>query len=109
MEAEGRVQAAQPAPRTATGSAVPAAVTRQLDHRGTAGKSTAALAEATAPPLSKRRPTASKAPTAPSTAVLKSLTGSTGGGGMGAFLPVFLIATLVIVSAIGIFHRRRST
>ncbi len=91
------------------GNALPTTVAEQLDHHGAAGKSTAALAQATAPPVSKRRPSNSKPPAAPSTAVLKALTGSTGGGGMGAFLPVFLIGTLIIVSAIGILHRRRST
>jgi hypothetical protein len=84
------------------------AVTKKLDRSGKAGKSAAALAQATAPILTKQKPRASKPPTAASTQVLNSLEGSAGGGGMGAVLPIFLIASLVLVSAAGIFHRRRT-
>jgi hypothetical protein len=84
------------------------AVTKKLDHSGKAGKSAAALAQATAPIVTKQKPHASKPPVAASTQVLNSLEGSAGGGGMGAFLPIFLIASLVLVSAAGIFHRRRT-
>jgi hypothetical protein len=83
------------------------AVTKKLDHGGKAGQSAAALADATAPVVTKRKPVTSKPPTAATTQVLKALEGSAGGGGMGAFLPVFLIVTLVLISAIGIFYRRR--
>jgi hypothetical protein len=85
------------------------AVTKKLDRSGKAGQSAAALADATAPVVSKQKPAASKPPAAPSTQVVKALEGSAGGGGMGAFLPIFLIASLVLVSAFGIFHRRRPT
>jgi hypothetical protein len=83
-------------------------VTKKLDRSGKAGKSAAALAEATAPIVTRQKPHASKPPAAASTQVLNSLEGSAGGGGMGAFLPIFLIASLVLVSAVGIFHRRRT-
>jgi hypothetical protein len=83
------------------------AVTKKLDRSGKAGQSAAALAHATAPVVTKRKPAASKPPAAASTQVLKALEGSAGGGGMGAFLPIFLIASLVLVSAVGIFYRRR--
>ena len=85
------------------------AVARKLNRSGKAGKSAVALARATAPLVTKQKPHASKPPTAASTQVLNSLEGSAGGGGMGAFLPIFLIASLVLVSAVGIFHRRRTT
>jgi hypothetical protein len=84
------------------------AVTKKLNRSGKAGKSAAALAQATAPIVTKQKPHASKPPAAASTQVLNSLEGSAGGGGMGAFLPIFLIASLVLVSAVGIFHRRRT-
>jgi hypothetical protein len=84
------------------------AVTKKLDRSGKAGKSAAALAQATAPIVTKQKPRASKPPAAASTQVLNSLEGSAGGGGMGAVLPIFLIASLVLVSAAGIFHRRRT-
>jgi hypothetical protein len=84
------------------------AVTKKLDRSGKAGKSAAGLAQATAPIVTKQKPRASKPPAAASTQVLNSLEGSAGGGGMGAFLPIFLIASLVLVSAVGIFHRRRA-
>jgi hypothetical protein len=85
------------------------AVTRKLNRSGKAGKSAAALAKATAPIVTKQKLHASKPPAAASTQVLSSLEGSTGGGGMGAFLPIFLIASLVLVSIVGILHRRRTT
>lgn len=91
-------------PATLSGS-----VTRQLDHSGKAGKSAVALAQATAPVVSRKRHAASKPPTGATTAVVKSLEGSAGGGGMGALLPIFLIASLVLLSALGIFTRRRTT
>jgi hypothetical protein len=67
------------------------------------------LAQATAPIVSKKRHVARTPPTAATTAVIKSLEGSAGGGGMGAVLPIFLIASLVLLSGLGIFTRRRST
>jgi hypothetical protein len=84
-------------------------VTKKLDRSGKAGKSAAALAKATAPIVTKKKLHASKPPAAASTQVLNSLEGSAGGGGMGAFLPIFLIASLVLVSVAGILHRRRTT
>jgi hypothetical protein len=84
-------------------------VTKKLDRSGSAGKAAVGLANATAPVVSKHKPAVSKPPAAASTQVLKTLAGSAGGGGMGAFLPIFLIASLVLVSGFGIFHRRRAT
>ena len=89
------------------GSAVPVTVTRKLDHSGPAGKSAVVLAQSTAPVVRRKRPpTRTRAVQAPAAAVLRSLAGSAGGGGTGAVLPVFLIGTLVVLSAIGILRRR---
>lgn len=85
------------------------AVTRKLDRSGRAGQSAAALADATAPVVTRQKPARSRPPAAASTQVLKALEGSAGGGGMGAFLPIFLIASLVLISALGLFLRRRTT
>lgn len=85
------------------------AVTKKLNRSGRAGRSAVALADATAPVVTTQKPRGGKPPAAATTQVLKALEGSAGGGGMGAFLPIFLIASLVLVSAFGIFHRRRST
>ncbi len=90
----------------ASSSVIPNSVVKKLDHSGSAGRAAVALAEATssAPVRSRPRKAASAAP---ATSVVRALTGSTGGGGLGAFLPVLLIGLLVIVSALGIFQRRR--
>jgi hypothetical protein len=92
-------------------TALPSAVAKKLNRSGSAGQAAAALAEATASPSSSvaPKPAASKPPAAPTSQVLKTLGGSTGAGGLGAFLPVLLIAALIIVSGIGIFQRRRRT
>jgi len=91
---------------------IPTAVVKKLVHSGSAGRAAAAVAEATssAPvtPTVKSKPR-KVSPAAPATSVVRALTGSTGGGGLGAFLPVLLIGLLVIVSAVGIFQRRRPT
>ncbi len=102
----GATGGAVPAPSTAT---LPAPVTRTLEHNGQTGKSAVALAQATAPVVTKQKPVTPKLPTPPTDAVLRSLEGSAGGGGMGAFLPIFLVATLVLLSAAGILTRRRKT
>ena len=88
-------------------SALPAPVVKRLDHAGSAGQGAAALALATAPVLSRHKPVASGPPAAPGAAVLGSLTGVSGAGGMGVFLPLFLAVTLVAVTAAGIARRRR--
>lgn len=96
---------------SASGEAViPTAVVKRLYHEGNAGKAAAALAEATAQaPASSGKPATPQSPKAPATSVIDALSGSTGGGGLGTLLPVLLIAALVIVSAVGLFQRRRST
>ena len=92
---------------TSAQSALPAPVVKRLDHAGSAGQGAAALALATAPVLSRHKPVASGPPAAPGAAVLGSLTGVSGAGGMGVFLPLFLAVTLVAVTAAGIARRRR--
>ncbi len=90
----------------ASSSAIPNSVVKKLEHSGSAGKAAIALAEATSSAPAKSRPRKSS-PAAPATSVVRALTGSTGGGGLGAFLPVLLIGLLVVLSAVGIFQRRR--
>jgi hypothetical protein len=106
-------------------STIPNAVAKQLDESGSNGQAAAAVAEATAtPPVTKhrvRKPgkaaspaqptgvTTAKKARSPTASVLKALSGSTGGGGLGGFLPVLLVAALIFLSAAGIFHRRGTT
>jgi hypothetical protein len=90
----------------ASNSAIPNSVVKKLDHSGSAGRAAIAFAEATSSAPVKSKPRKSS-PAAPVTSVVRALTGSTGGGGLGAFLPVLLIGLLVIVSAFGIFQRWR--
>jgi hypothetical protein len=93
----------------ATPPKLPTPVVKELIHAGNAGKNAEAVAQATVSPPVRTKP--ARVPTPPSSTagqLVKTLGGSTGGG-FGEFLPVFLIAILVIVSALGILGRRKAT
>lgn len=88
---------------------LPTPVVKQLSHAGSAGKNAEAVAQATVSPPARTKPArVLKPPSSTAGQLIKTLGGSTGGG-FGGFLPVVLIAILVIVSALGIFSRRKAT
>ena len=92
-------------------SSIPSSVSNKLDRDGNSGKQADTLARATSQASGSKqraRPAVQAAPSAPSRQVLDALEGSTGGGGLGVLLPVILIGSLVIVSAVGLLRRRRS-
>jgi hypothetical protein len=91
-------------------SSIPTSVSRKLDRDGSNGKHADALAKATGESLSSghARPAVRAAAPPPSRQVLAALDGSSGGGGLGVLLPVILIGSLVIVSAVGLLRRHRS-
>jgi hypothetical protein len=92
-------------------SVLSASVIRKLSHAGGDGKASLAIAEATSPPPSGTGPKAATRERPASTAaqLVKTLGGSTGGGGFGALLPVFLITVLVAASAVRFFRHRRTS
>jgi hypothetical protein len=103
---------AEPGYPAASGrSALPARVVKQLNRAGRQGQHASATAEATAPPPVRARPTPplGKRPAPTAGQLLKMLGDPAGNGGFDAFLPVFLIVVLVIVSAVGALKRRRTS
>jgi hypothetical protein len=96
-------------PTGASGAILPQHVITLLNRAGNSGKAATAIIEATAPTAGRANPAPgpAKRPASTASQLVKTLGGSTGGGGFGAFLPTLLIAILVIVSAAGIFSRRR--
>jgi hypothetical protein len=103
--------------------AVPSSTQRALAAQGADGRAAAALAAATAPSnphrgagtasgrgLSSSVSSVSRATsTSPVSAIFKALTGSSSSGGLGALLPIILIACLLGFSALAIVRRRRTT
>jgi hypothetical protein len=92
---------------------IPAAVVKQLNHAGTAGKATAALDQATASTVPRARhhvrrakPNINGPTSAAASQVIKAVTGSSGGGGLGLLLPLILGVSLVCASLAGILRRR---
>lgn len=104
------VQAAQ---SLATQPAVLApTVSRDLTKTGAVGKHTAALAEATAPPVShsshRTRSALARLLRGQSSAIVGSLTNSIAGGDgdLGVLLPVLLVATALLAAALALMRRR---
>jgi len=107
-------------PDSTSGGALTASTQRALAKQGPTGEAAAALAAATAP--RRARPAAhssgarresststSGGPgSSPSTSVLKALSGSTSGGGLGPLLPIALIGS-VLAAAVLTLMRRRGT
>lgn len=108
-------------PGSTGGGAIAPSTQRALAKQGPTGDATAALAAATAPRRarpaarsSQARPRSSISSTSggqgssASTSVLKALTGSTSGGGLGPLLPIALIGS-VLAAAVLTLVRRRGT
>ena len=104
------------------GGAVAPSTQRALAKQGPVGDATAALAAATAP--RRARPAAHSGDaratssgsgsfagqgSPPSTSVLKALTGSTSGGGLGPLLPIVLIGSLLAAAVLTLVRRRRTS
>jgi hypothetical protein len=88
--------------------------TRALDHRGATGAAAAALAQATAPTPAQSANNATSAvstggASSPAASVLKSLTGSSSGGGLGPLLPSLLVASVLGAAVLALVRRRRTS
>jgi hypothetical protein len=100
-----------------TGGSLSPSTLRALDKQGSAGRKAAALAQATAPrtgrtagtPTVKTNAGSQDSGASPVTSVVKALTGSSNGSGLGALLPIILIASLLGVTALAVLRRRRAT
>ncbi len=104
-----------------SGSGISGQTASQLAKLGAAGKAAAAFAQATAPSRGKGSggqngnhgsvsgATAGGSGSSPITSLVKALTGSSSGGGLGTFLPILLVATLIGVTGIALLRRRRAT
>jgi hypothetical protein len=100
-----------------SGGSVSPSTLRALNKQGSAGRKAAALAQATAPtsgtPAGPKTVKANAGSqdfgASPVTSVVKALTGSSNGGGLGALLPIILIACLLGVTALALLRRRRAT
>lgn len=93
----------------ASTSPVPRSVSKSLNHHGQAGKQAAALAAGTAA-ASQELNTGHRVKVEPASAtgqLLGALTGSSGSG-LGSLLPVILIVSLLVLSGVGLFKRRRT-
>lgn len=95
-------------PSASSTPSVPKSVSRALTKQGTTGKAAAALAASTAAASAiKAHDNAITVTSAsPTSQVLNTLGGTSAGGGLGAVLPVILIISLLVISAIGIARRR---
>ncbi|HWF51455.1 MAG TPA: hypothetical protein VG294_12520 [Solirubrobacteraceae bacterium] len=97
-----------------SGGSVSPSTLRALDKQGSAGRKAAALAQATAPSTGapagpktfKTNAGSQGSGASPVTSVVKALTGSSNGSGLGALLPIILIASLLGVSALAVLRRR---
>jgi hypothetical protein len=100
---------------SSSGGSLSSSTLRALDRQGSAGRGAAALAQATAPGQGgASRPTGigrdSQEPgSSPASSLVKALTGSSNGGGLGALLPIILAVTLVAATALALLRRRRTT
>ena len=107
-------------PGSTGGGAIAASTQRALAKQGPTGDATAALAAATAPRRARpaahsggaRResstPTSGGQGSSPSTSVLKALSGSTSGGGLGPLLPIALIGSVLAAAVLTLVRRRRT-
>lgn len=87
---------------------------RDLAKRGPAGAAAAALAQATAPTATRgagagARSAVSGGGASPATSVLKSLTGSSSGSGLGPLLPSLLVLSLLGAALLAVLRRRRAS
>jgi len=92
-----------------SGGTISTSTLRALDKQGAAGRQAAALAQATAPGSahpSKSGGANANAGSSPVSSVVKALTGSSSGGGLGPLLPIILIVSLLGAAAIALLRRR---
>jgi hypothetical protein len=106
-----------------SGGAIPASTASLLAKLGAAGRGAAAFAQATAPGHAGRNGgtpsngagsssvsgASTGAGSSPITSLVKALTGSSSGGGLGTFLPILLIASAIGLGGIALLRRRRAT
>jgi hypothetical protein len=105
-----------------TGGAIAASTQRALAKQGATGAATAAVAEATAPrrarpaarsgnaqAQSSISPASDDQGSPPSSSVIKALTGSTSGGGLGPLLPIVLIGSVLAAGVLTLVRRRRTS
>jgi hypothetical protein len=92
-----------------SGPVLTAAQRKRLERLGPDGKILADAVDATAPPAAKPRqkidPTSAEG-RSPIAAILEAAVGSDGGDGMGIFLPVILLGSLLGVIALVMLRRR---
>jgi hypothetical protein len=94
--------------------AVSTSTTHSLSSQGSTGAADAAFARATAPSKASAHtgagPTVNASSSAnvpsPTAAVLKSLTGASGGGGLGSLLPAILIVAALATGVLALARRR---
>jgi hypothetical protein len=95
------------------GSALPSSTQRALAAHGANGRAAAAVLGATAPAVAMQHTSRAVVPVAPAgspaSAVFKALTGSSTNGGLGAILPIILVASLLALTAFAIGRRRRTS
>ena len=99
------------------GGAISSSTAHALAQHGPTGAAAASLAQATAPPRSPspahRNEAGASASngegSSPASSVLKSLTGATGGGGLGPLLPSLLIASVLGAAVLALLRRRRTS
>ena len=109
-------------PGSTGGGAIASSTQRALAKQGPTGDATAALAQATAPRSARPAsasgygqakasgsPTSAGQGSSPSTSVLKALTGSSSGGGLGLLLPIALIGSVLTAAVLTLVRRRRTS
>jgi len=100
-------------------SVIPAATQQALRSQGSEGRAAAAVLGATAPSgvghlrgggsAKASAPASPGGGISPTSAVVKALTGSGSGGGLGVLLPIILVSSLLLASVLGILRHRRHT
>jgi hypothetical protein len=96
------------------GDAISSSTRRALAEQGPTGTAAAGLANATAPAPPRRAEhgaatAVSGGGSSPAASVLKSLTGSSSGSGLGPLLPSLLIASLLGAAVLALLRRRRAS
>ena len=110
------------------GSAITPSTQHALAKQGPAGVAAAALAEATAPqrprssaraghrtssfatgPASSASAASASEGSSPAASVVKALSGSTSGGGLGPLLPIVLIGSVLAAAVLALMRRRRTS
>jgi hypothetical protein len=101
-----------------SGGGISASTARQLAKLGAAGQAAAAFAKATSPGHAGKNGRGSASVSSASTgdsgsspisSLVRALTGSSSGGGLGTFLPILLIASVIGLGGIALLRRRRAT